>query len=214
MNDVTGRYNKDYFSWQKEIGEFAGQANLFYFKDFVRLTENVIDFGCGGGYLLANLPCREKIGIEINENAQEIARQNGIKVVRSADEIKDEWADVIISSQALEHTASPYDELRKLYPKLKKGGRIVFVIPHEIQNKYRPYDRNHHLYTWSPMCAGNLFTAAGYNVEKVETIKHRWPPGYFQIKKYFGSRIFNILCALYARGRGDWYNVRIVAKKA
>jgi 2-polyprenyl-3-methyl-5-hydroxy-6-metoxy-1,4-benzoquinol methylase len=213
MDDVTGHYNQDYFSWQKEIGEFGGQANLFYFRDFISPSDNVIDFGCGGGYLLANLHCREKFGVEINENVMETAQRNGIKVVRSTDEIQDEWADVIISSQVLEHTVNPYEELRRLYSKLKKGGRIIFVIPHEIRNKYRPKDRNRHLYSWSPMCAGNLFTAAGYNVEKVETIKYRWPPGYFRIRKYMGSLVFDLLCGVYARVRGDWYNVRVVARK-
>jgi len=59
-------YNKKYFSWQSRVGEFGGRANLSKFAKFIRPDHHVIDYGCGGGYLLKNIKCKEKIGIEIN----------------------------------------------------------------------------------------------------------------------------------------------------
>ena len=206
-------YNKNYFNWQKNVGAFGGIANLFKFKDFIKVSDNVIDYGCGGGYLLANINCREKIGIDINEQARKACVENGIKAVQSIKEIENEWADVIISNSALEHTFRPLDELINLRPKLKKGGKVVFLIPHEIKIEYKPNDINQHLYTWSPMCAGNLFTTAGYKVLKVEKIKHLWPPQSYRIRKYCGQIIFDIVCKLYCRLFGTWYQVRVIAEK-
>ena len=67
-------YDNKYFDWQSPIGEFGGWANLTKFQPFIRNDFNVIDFGCGGGYLLNNIQCKEKIGIEVNDSAREIGR--------------------------------------------------------------------------------------------------------------------------------------------
>ncbi|UCE39033.1 MAG: methyltransferase domain-containing protein, partial [Thermoplasmata archaeon] len=76
-NDKKGRYGKEYFDWQKNIGSFGGLANLFKFKEFINPTDTVVDFGCGGGYLLRNLQCKEKMGIEVNPHARQEAKRNG-----------------------------------------------------------------------------------------------------------------------------------------
>ena len=206
-------YNKDYFDWQKNVGAFGGHANLFKFEKFIKESDSVIDFGCGGGFLLANIKCKEKIGIEINETARETANKNGIKAVASAEEVEDGWADIIISNHALEHTFRPLDELKFLYPKLKDSGKIIFVLPHERKWDYKPNDTNQHLYTWSPMCAGNLFATAGYNVLSVETIKHTWPPAYYKIRKIFGRKGFDFFSRIYARISSSVYQVRVIAEK-
>ena len=47
------KYGQDYFEWQRRIGEFGGQANAFKFIDHCNEDLVILDFGCGGGYLLA-----------------------------------------------------------------------------------------------------------------------------------------------------------------
>lgn len=207
-------YNKEYFSWQKRIGEFGGKANLFKFKDFIKESDNVVDFGCGGAYLLSNINCKNKIGVEINSEARSNASRLGIKTVAKAEDLKDNWADVIISNNALEHVDRPLDELNALYKKIKKGGLIVFVVPHELDNRWVPNDANQHLYTWNSMCAGNLFTKAGFRVKKVQIIKHTWPKdNYMQYYNLFGETIFNIICRI--KGQLDKHieQVRVIATK-
>ena len=47
-------YNKEYFSWQKNRIVWA-EANKFKFEKYVFDGQNVLDFGCGGGYLYQDL---------------------------------------------------------------------------------------------------------------------------------------------------------------
>ncbi|MHB8277011.1 MAG: class I SAM-dependent methyltransferase [Candidatus Humimicrobiaceae bacterium] len=141
-------YNKDYFDWQKNMGAFGGWANLIKFKGYINDSFNVIDFGSGGGFLLNQIKCKDKIGIEINNEARKNASLLGIKSVKCTNEVSDEWSDLIISNNALEHTSEPLKELQQLYTKLKPKGKIIFVVPCEsISYKYKTNDINKHLYS-------------------------------------------------------------------
>ncbi|MFZ6033696.1 MAG: class I SAM-dependent methyltransferase [Melioribacter sp.] len=207
-------YDHEYFEWQKSQGEFGAIVDLFKFEEFIKPTDNVIDFGCGGGYLLKALKCRAKLGIEINDYAIDSAIKNGLTVYKEIDSIPDEWADVIISNHVLEHVENPFDTLLKLKVKLKLGGKIIFVTPFERKGEFNENDINQHLYTWTPLNLGNLFKTAGYKIEKAELLKHRWPPQSRRILKYFGIKIFHITAYLYGSLKRDLLQVRIVAKKS
>ena len=185
------------------------------FEAYIAGLAPVIDCGCGGGYLLRNLNCKRKIGVEINSVARQYAKEkNGIEVFENVDLVPDNIADVIISNHALEHTECPYEIIKKLSLKLKKGGKIVFVVPSEGKKKYDPGDINMHLYTWNEQNIGNLFKQAGYYIEDVERLKHTWPPiGYQQIYKMFGEKIFHIISCIWARIHPSISQIRIVAKK-
>lgn len=207
-------YNSEYFAWQEKGSEFGGWANLFLFAPHIRPSDRVLDFGCGGGHLLANIQCREKMGIEVNAAAREYVESLGIPVVSSVSEIPDHWGDVIISNHALEHCAHPLLELRGLHRKLRPGGSIVFVVPCEsFKLGYRTGDMNHHLYSWSPMAIANLFTEAGFEVEESKAFMYKWPPYYEPMARIFGRRLFHVLCRLYAWLDRSWVQVRIVAHR-
>lgn len=215
MTDEKSHYDAHYFSWQQGIGHFGGEANLGKFERYVRPEDSVLDFGCGGGYLLAQLRAREKLGVEIIPEARRTALESfGLTVHPSTSDVPDEWADVVISNNALEHTMQPLTELSRLLPKLRPGGLAVFVVPCEsISYRYRPHDVNQHLYSWSPMCLGNLFTTAGYEVITCEPYIHKWPPHHLAIRKWFGRRAFDLSCRIYGRIARSWFQVRIVARR-
>ena len=62
-------YDKKYFDWQKQVGVIGGYLNKFKFESQVKDTDVLMDFGCGGGYLLNNFNNAKKIGFEINKSA-------------------------------------------------------------------------------------------------------------------------------------------------
>ncbi|HEX4984493.1 MAG TPA: class I SAM-dependent methyltransferase [Burkholderiales bacterium] len=211
---VSRHYDKKYFEWQSSIGEFGGWANRTKFSEFIGSGNDVLDFGCGGGFLLSGLQCGKKVGVEINESAAEAARSKGIEVFHSVAEIPDDYVDVIISNHALEHTLRPLDELKSLYDKLRNGGKIIFVVPCEsISYHYRPDDINHHLYSWSPMCIGNLFTEAGFSVIESRPYIRKWPPGYRLIARLGGRPLFELASRIYGRIERSWFQVRVIAEK-
>jgi SAM-dependent methyltransferase len=193
-------YGSDYFQWQSEIGRFGGWANQSKFSPYIREDMKVVDFGCGGGYLLAGIQCAEKVGIEINPVARAAALSSGIRSVESVDEVADGWADIIISNHALEHCPHPLWELRKFLPKLAVDGIVVFVFPCEAaKNRYKLDDPNHHLYSWSPMSAANLFSEAGFAVIESKIYLHFWPPRFIPrlLRSVGGRFLFEAGCRLY-----------------
>jgi len=215
MSDrVSEHYDDDYFNWQSEAGEFGGWANQTKFIKYISQDDVVLDFGCGGGYLLKNIDCKKRLGVEINPLAAETAKRNGVEVYSKVEDVQDESIDVIISNHALEHALQPLDELRELKKKLKVGGKVIFVVPCEnISMRYKSDDINHHLYSWSPMCLGNLFVEAGYSLIESKAYIHKWPKRSVLIRRIGGRRLFDLVCRIYGRLSRSSFQVRAVGKK-
>lgn len=115
-------YDEKYFQYQKNIGVFGAKANRIKFEKLIFDNLKVLDFGCGGGYLLNEFKCKiDKYGIEINEVARNQAIENGLKCYKSSNELPSDYFDLIISNNALEHCENPYLELKELYRALKKN---------------------------------------------------------------------------------------------
>ena len=180
-------YNLSYWKYQKKIGEtnFHVENIKNKFNKFVKRSDRVLDFGCGGGFVLNSLDCQEKFGIEINDSAIKQCKKFGIQVEKSLKKFKNNFFDVIISNSALEHVENPFLILKECNRVLKPGGKIIFSLPHEdLSYEFKENDINGHLYTWSPMSAGNLFKNSGFHIETVTTLR--------LIQPKFASIIFNI----------------------
>ena len=211
---VSKHYDDKYFERQALNSEFGGWANQTKFASYISSKDDVLDFGCGEGFLLKGIECNKKVGVEINPLAAETARNNGIEIFQNVDDILDECIDVAISDNALEHTLQPLEELKSIYRKLRKGGKIIFVVSCEpISHGYKPNDIDHHLYSWSPMCLGNLFTEAGFLQIEVKPYIHKWPPYYRFIAKVGGRQLFEIACRIYGRIERSWFQVRVIGEK-
>ncbi len=159
---TSEHYQSDYFEWQRRIGSFGAWVDSHKFQPFIRPDDTVIDFGCGGGFLLNALHCKRKIGIEPNPSAAPSIEGFGITHFSNPNDARmamgERFADVIISTNVLEHTLNPLQELKDLRRLLNPGKVISFIVPCDsIHFAYKPNDINHHLFSWSPMNLGNIF---------------------------------------------------------
>lgn len=214
MSKARDNYNNTYYEWYRKIGEFGGIANKNKFKKYINSNDTVLDFGCGGGFLLKNLNCTIKHGVEINPIAIEEAKKNSIKVFTDASDLEKNYYDKIISNHALQHCENPYWELKKLKESLKKDGLIIIVISCANHNlSYKTNDINYQLYSWSPMNLGNILDASGFEIIYVDRYIFRWLPKYEFFYKFFGEKIFNFLCFFYGFFNTKLSEVIGVAKK-
>lgn len=214
----NSHYDSKYFAYQQEVGEFAAWVNSKNFQKNIGQHSNVIDFGCGGGFLLKKLNCNLCLGIEPNDSAASMARSLGIQVfstsISAINAVGDCWADIIISNHALEHTLNPLQELVLLRRLLKPGGMMHFFVPCEsISCDYIPLGQDRHLFTWSPMNLGNLFDEAGYEIDYVRPFIHKWPPFYRGLSK-LGWPAFNMLSRLYGHIDRRSFQVEIKARRS
>lgn len=210
----SGHYDEKYFAWQKQVSEFGAWANRYKFLDYIKTTDRILDFGCSAGGLLGGITCAKKFGVEPNPAAASDARKILDCVYESSSELPTEFVDLVISNHALEHTLHPLAELKNLHRCLVPNGKIVIVVPCEnITRAYVPKDINHHLYSWSPMCLGNLLDEVGFSVIACEPYIHKWPPLYRYWAK-LGWPIFNLLCRITGQLRRDWFQVRAIAVKS
>lgn len=206
-------YDDAYFAWQQSMGEFGGKISARMFSPYIREDYTVVEFGSGGGYLLSNVVAKEKIGIEINDIARSVAERNGIKSVKSVGDVMDDYADIIISTHALEHVENPLGILKELYTKLKEGGIIVFYVPNEsCDTEYTKSEINNHLYTWNCLTLGNLFKAAGYFVHAVWKVQEKWPENFTKIYGEISPELFEDICHVYGSA-ADANNCMIIAGK-
>ena len=198
MSKAKNNYNLDYFNWYKNIGKFGGKINEEKFSKYIKSNDNILDFGCGGGYLLANLQCNEKHGVEINEHAIEEAKNYASKIYKNTNDLPNNYYDKIISNHSLQHCEHPFLEVQNLYRSLKKDGLIILVTScSSIKLDYKPNDINYQLYSWSPLNIGNLLDAANFKIISIEKLYHKWPPKYEMVHKLFGVKIFKIICKVY-----------------
>ncbi len=105
----------------------------FKSKAFLNLKPNngekILDIGCGDGLLslqIKNLGCHV-VGIDVNQERLDIARERGIEALQvSAEEMFfDKEFDVVFSSSALHWMRQPDIVLEAINRALKLGGRFV-----------------------------------------------------------------------------------------
>jgi SAM-dependent methyltransferase len=198
-----------YFTWQKTGGQKTASYNSRFFAPFIRENDAVLDFGCGGGYLLQALSCRTRTGVDINPAAREHAQSLGIEVFSHPAELEDRKFDAIISSHCLEHVPSPYEALAQLRKLLDKDGKIVLLLPvNDWRNEpWTGPDINFHLYAWTPKLLGNLLIAAGFEPVFIKILNYANPPSFDQYLWDFSERVFGVLSYFFSiilRRRQIW----------
>ena len=98
--------------------------------------------------------------------------------------------------------------------KLKVGGKLVVLVPLDsFKYKFKTDDINKHLYSFSSMNLENILQMNGYNNIKTENVLHKGPPFWLQIQKYFGWRLFHIVCYIYGHLNLYWSQTKAMEYK-
>jgi len=152
INIVDGIYDfidktDDYIDNYEEISKDWAQSHVDN-KSFVSLEtqaifnccdllvqnyrpENVLDIGCGFGYVINNLKCKNKFGVDISLNQLKYVDYNVTKIRCYAKDIplNNEYFDMIICTDLFEHVLEPYMLVLEIDRLLKKDGILLFACP-------------------------------------------------------------------------------------
>lgn len=182
---------------------YGAQQDIWMYTPFIKAGDKVLDFGCGGGYMLKKLNCKAKYGVDINPRARGEAEKKGIRIFAKLEDIEANVKfDVIFSHHTLEHLESPATILQELKKYLKKRGLLICVVPIDdwrIEKKYKREDINKHFYTWTPLILGNLFVHCGYKIQNIEIIERAWIPLSRFYYSYIPKFIYNFFSRLWSK---------------
>jgi SAM-dependent methyltransferase len=207
---VTKEFHKNF---EYRYDKLTAVANAGLFQDFINSTDSVLQFWCGGGYLLNALVCGDKFGVDANPKYREHAQQTfGFRVAPNLEGFTN--LDVVISCHTLARLPHPLKTLSDAYKALRDGGTLVLLVPcYGHKNKYTEFNFEQHLYSWSPLDIGNLVRRAGFTVLSVERIWHRIPPKGGLVLKYGGERLFQLACRICGHLFRKQVQIRVVALK-
>lgn len=144
MNNLKQYYN-DYFD--KNFAKFSGFRTDDKIKKIIKLAgqnKRILDIGCSTGYLAYFLKDQnnEVSGIDFLNGAIEIARQNNIvayvcDIENEQLPFKDDYFDLVVFSEVIEHLIDPNIVLEKIHQILKKNGLLIISTPNIAYIQYR-----------------------------------------------------------------------------
>jgi len=163
------RYHEDKRGMPVTARPWLARARAEKFRDLVRASDTVFEYGCGAGWNLAALPAARRIGFDVADFLRAEVEAPGVEFVTDTTGLPAALADVALCHHALEHVPDPAAVLAELRRLLKPGGRLGLWVPYEKERRYRRFDPaepNHHLFSWNVQTLGNLVTAAGFAVAR------------------------------------------------
>ena len=131
-----------------------------YFKG-IKINSKVLEYGCGLGqniYLIKN-----SVGYDVSKFAVDFCvNRRGINAVRNKKKLRNKFFDIVLSCEVLEHLENPKRALEEIKSKLKKGGKLILILPIDKWNKPNLKDVNQHLYNWNFNTITNLLIRVGF----------------------------------------------------
>ena len=196
-----GEQGQAYFEYQNRSASIGAKLNIRKISSLVRQSDRLLDFGCGGGWLLRELDCTVKMGVELNESAHEICQSNNIEVYKTISDLPDCLFDVIITHHCLEHVPCPIEALRELFGVLDTGGKLIIIVPIDdwrVQRDQTGSDIDHHLHTWTPRLMANTLVEAGFRPIHISVLTHAWFPKWDVLYGRIPDVCFDMLCTIWS----------------
>jgi len=181
-------YNRDYFTGKNSFfyGLGYGSFSKLYFNNifkpivqFVGGIKNgrVLDIGCAYGFMLQKFPDSwQKFGVDVSEYAINIAQKRlpkTIFVVKNVERslpFKENFFDVILLNDVLEHLKNPQAALKNVYKILKKEGVLYITTPNLTTPRKTLFryadEKEHHISMFSHSELKNLLNTLGFRVKE------------------------------------------------
>lgn len=133
-------YAEEYTAYQLERSAFRRWVrNNLYIKNMIQFaTGPTIDFGCGVGEVLEQLPV-DSIGLEVNETAVAYCQRRGLNVQLYDPELDDyrlaafkpSHYKALLMAHVLEHLTDSHEVVKKLLTTGERLGldQLIFVVP-------------------------------------------------------------------------------------
>lgn len=188
---------------QDQVDHLGHRLNANLLRRHLKPTDHVLDFGCANGSLARALSqyVANVDGLEVNQYTREIAASSGLNVYSDIAGLSpDTRYDAIVSNHVLEHVPDVVGTLQRLRVHLKRGGRLVLVVPIEDfrtrrNRQWYGDDDNYHLHTWTPLLMANTLREAGYIPDEIRILTYAWTPRLF----FLGDGLLQRLaCFLYS----------------
>ncbi len=188
MTDTLDRGNTDSLPTAASVHLDYDEPTLRYHEVIADLAAeqapqagSVADFGCGPGQILGRLaenrPDLRLVGFDgdpecLRRAADRAPSADFKRGDLTAEHDSQDRYDVIVSSHALEHLASPVEVLHRWGDLLTPGGRLIIAVPNSLQPVLlaralvrRPKANGGHYYVWDRPTFENFCRLAGFVIE-------------------------------------------------
>lgn len=198
-----GEQGQNYFAYQNKDADAAARIELFKFRPYISAQDSVLDFGCGGGWILRALQPVRAAGVEINPAARAVCEAHGTLVYPTLDAVPEATFTRIISHHCLEHVPFPIETLKALHQRLETDGRLILVLPVDDwrrQHDFTGTDKDHHLHTWTPRLIANTLSEAGFTCLEARILTHAFPRFWRPLSRLLPGFLFDLACRFWAIG--------------
>ncbi len=165
------------------VRSIALKRKLKLINAFDTEGKQILDFGCGTGDFLK--VCKNDgwqiTGVEPNEKARSIAKENTNATIYSTDDLnllQNNSFDVITLWHVLEHLPDLENHINLIKRLLKPNGKLVLALPNyksydaAFYKKYwAAYDVPRHLWHFSKESIPKLFSGFGFKLESTLPLK-------------------------------------------
>lgn len=165
----------------------------------IEKPKNLLDFGCGPGYLISELrkllPELIYVGIEESQKGYEFAQSAEIEVRRSIVDLNEKFG-LVVANHVIEHLEDPIHAVRQLINLIDHNGSLVigtpdFLSPMAVlfREKYRMLHEPSHVSLFSLDSLLRLLRDEGLQIMDVG--QPFWSSPYFNKKTF--KRVLNYL---------------------
>lgn len=90
---------------------------------------SMVDYGCGPGWFLRELPTWKRLGIEIAPHAVAELDRTGIPRLPNCDAVPMMSVDLVVCLHVIEHMADPMRAINEMHRMLQPGGWLIISTP-------------------------------------------------------------------------------------